>query len=106
MRLTDAQIHALINGLTPFIHGASAELRLYGSKMDDHLKGGGIDLLILTDQAGLADNLMELKQVLLANMKKHMGDQKIDLKISAKQDVNQDIFLKMILTKSVLLHRW
>lgn len=106
MRLTDAQKHALINGLTPFIHGAGAELRLYGSRVHDHLKGGDIDLLLLTDQAGLADSLMDLKHVLLANMKKYLGDQKIDLKISAKQDVNQDIFLKMIITKSILLYRW
>jgi hypothetical protein len=106
MRLTDAQVHALINGLTPFIHGARVELRLYGSRVHDHMKGGDIDLLILTEQAGVADSLMELKHVLLSNMKKFIGDQKIDLKIVAQEDVATDSFLKMVLPSSILLHRW
>lgn len=106
MRLTDAQVHALISGLTPFIHGAHVELRLHGSRVHDHLKGGDIDLLILTDQVGVADNLLGLKHVLLSHMKKFIGDQKIDLLIAAKEDIPQDPFLTLIVPDSIVLYRW
>jgi hypothetical protein len=106
MRLTDAQIHAIMSGLTPFIHGASAELRLYGTHLHSNPKDAEIELLLLTDQPGAADNLIKLKHLLISNMKKNLGDHKIDLKIYAKEDLATDPFLKITLPKSVLLHRW
>lgn len=99
MRLTDAQIHQLIQAVSSFMQNGPAELRLYGTTED-------IKLLILTDQTDFADNLMKLKPLILTSIKKHLGDQKINLKISAKEDVNQDPFLKMILPKSIVLYRW
>lgn len=105
MQLTDPQIHALINGLSPFVHGAQAELRLISSRPHNK-KGIEISLLMVADQAGVADNLAELKPVLLSNMKKFAGDHKIELKIVARDDVPLDPSLKSIVTKSILLHRW
>jgi hypothetical protein len=106
MRLTDAQVHALINGLTPFIHGSNAELRLYGGYMYNHNTSPEVDLLILTDQSALADNLLKLKNILISNMKKFLGDHPIEVKIASKEDLILDLTLKTIVTKSVLLHRW
>lgn len=106
MRLTDAEVHQLIHAISAFLQNGPAELRLYGSRLDDHLQTDGIDLLIITEQVDYADNLLRLKNVILASLKKQMADQKIDLKIAAKEDVSHDPFLKMILPKSVLLYRF
>ena len=70
MRLTAEQIKGIISAVTTYLQ-SYAELRLYGSRVRDDLKGGDIDLLI-TD----------------------------------KQQVNQEVFLQMILPESVVLHTW
>lgn len=106
MRLTQDQVSSLIVGLDPFIQNDYAELRLFGSRINDELKGGDIDLLILTEHLELAESLLELKHRVLANIKKYVGDQKIDLTIAAKQDVQQDAFLKMIVPGSIVLNIW
>src|SRR5579872_1686413 len=100
MRLTSQQIKGLIISLDVFLERHRAELCLYGSRVDDSQKGGDIDLLVLVDEPDFANELLQKKHLLLANMKKQLGDQKIDLKISSKQDVTQDLFLNMILPKA------
>lgn len=106
MRLTDAQVHQIIQALRSFMHNGLVELRLYGSRLDDHAKDGDIDLLLLVEQVDFADNLMELKPVMLAGLRRALGDQKINLKISAKEDVAGDTYLKTLVSKSLILYRF
>lgn len=40
MRLTSQQIQGLISALSPFIGKQPAQLKLYGSRVDDTCRGG------------------------------------------------------------------
>ena len=103
MRLSENQVKQMISALQPFISPHHAQLKLYGSRVHDHLKGGDIDLLLLTDNVDTAHLLLEKKHRLLAAMKEKLGDQKIDLLIAAKNDDQKDLFIQMILPQSVHL---
>lgn len=105
MRLTDQQISGIVQALTTFIK-AKAELRLYGSRVRDDLKGGDIDLLLIIFDEKLASELAQQKHYLLAAMKKQIGDQKIDFKIVDNKEIGQDSFVQMILPESVILYEW
>ncbi|MHB1947953.1 MAG: nucleotidyltransferase domain-containing protein [Gammaproteobacteria bacterium] len=105
MRLSKDKINLLITALDIFMKGEVAELRLYGSRVNDLLKGGDVDLLILTERKELAEKLREKKHHLLSAIKKNLGDQKIDLAIADKRELNQDAFLK-IFPESVLIKSW
>jgi tRNA nucleotidyltransferase (CCA-adding enzyme) len=106
MRLTSEQINQLVTAIAPYITGEHAELRLYGSRASDNLKGGDIDLLLLLDKNELVSEINFEKHRILASIKQHIGDQKIDFFITAHDQIEQDVFLKMIFPTSVLIHRW
>ncbi len=106
MRLNQQQVQLLITALTPFIKLNQAELRLFGSRVDDNAKGGDIDLLLLLQDTHAAEQLAEEKYKILAAIKKYLGDQKIDLKIATTLDIQQDSFLQIILPTSIILHHW
>ena len=47
MRLTDEQRRAIVEETTR-IFGAAASVRLFGSRVDDSIRGGDVDLLVET----------------------------------------------------------
>ncbi len=106
MRISQAEINHLILALTPFFKENEAELRLYGSRIHDHLKGGDFDLLLLVEPPAIAEALKLEKHHILANMKKMLGDRKIDLLIASHDDILSQTFLKLIYPESVILHSW
>ena len=103
MRLNPDEVNLIIAACDSFITGEAVELRLYGSRVNDALKGGDIDLLVLTENDEFSARLREKKHNILAAIKKNLGDQKIDLVISTKQNIQEDPFIKMILPESILL---
>jgi predicted nucleotidyltransferase len=105
MRLTTNQIEGIILALAPFA-APPAELRLYGSRVRDDLKGGDIDLLLIVETEVAANTFLENKHILLSAIKKNIGDQKIDLTIAFQKQVAQDAFLQMVFPKSIILHQW
>ena len=54
----------------------SAEIYLFGSRVDDKAKGGDIDLLVISQKIKLLDKL-----AVLAKLHQTLGDQKIDLAV-------------------------
>lgn len=52
MRLSHIQINRIVAAITPFIQ-QSTQLRLYGSRVDDALRGGDIDLMVYPDSIKL-----------------------------------------------------
>lgn len=106
MRLSKLETEQIIKAVTPFLRGQRADIRLYGSRINDNLKGGDIDLLLILDKFESATMLLAQKHQILAQIKGLIGEQKIDLKIAYKQELKKDPFLKLIMPKSILLHRW
>lgn len=106
MRLTTLQVDSIVSSLTPFVSHEHAELRLYGSRVNDQLKGGDIDLLLLVETASVAEAICEKKHYILAAIKRLLGDQKIDLLITEKHNVHENCFLQMIVPTSIHLKSW
>jgi hypothetical protein len=72
-------------------------LYLYGSRVHDHLKGGDIDLLLVTNEAGVS-LFRKVHLDLLVQLKKQptIGQRKIDFKVARSEDLARDPFLKAI----------
>lgn len=94
MRLTPAQKEAILAA----IHGKDpqAEVYLFGSRARDDLKGGDIDLLVLSETLDFSAKL----DVLIA-IKLRIGEQKIDLLIRSRAKAAADPFVQSILPGAV-----
>lgn len=75
MRLTPEQITA-IKRHTHAVFGADAVVRLFGSRTDDTLKGGDIDLFV---EAQDKTDLLRRSHQLISRLQLELGDQKIDV---------------------------
>ncbi len=77
LRLTNFEIQSIKQTfLDVFEEG---EIYLFGSRVDDSLKGGDIDLYIkVKDKQGLLNKKIQF----LAKVKEKIGDQKIDVVVS------------------------
>lgn len=64
----------------------SAEIYLYGSRVDDSAKGGDIDLLVLSDQLGFRD-LLRLRIRILDRI----GWQQLDLSLRRRNQADDAI---------------
>lgn len=106
MRLSQKHIEDLIQVLSDEIKLRPAELFLYGSRADDSLKGGDIDLLLVLHEEVFASLLIQRKFHILNQFKKKIGDRKIDFSILTSQQANQDPFYQEALKKSILLKTW
>jgi predicted nucleotidyltransferase len=72
--------------------GNDVSVYLFGSRVNDNLKGGDIDLLINTN---IEKMTFRNKVVFLAELKKNLGDQKIDL-VFDKETKDNQFFLNSI----------
>lgn len=104
MRLSTSQIEGIITAIKPYLQNHTAELRLYGSRLHDELKGGDIDLLLLVEREEQVSSLLMEKFRILSSIKKEIGDQKVDLLIASKDNLHQNNFLKMIFPESKVIH--
>ncbi len=77
MRLSSAQIEA-IKQETEHFFGAQAEVWLFGSRVDDKQRGGDVDLYV---ESGMRDasQIVAARFAFLAQLKRRIGDGKIDL---------------------------
>ncbi|MEA2019549.1 MAG: nucleotidyltransferase domain-containing protein [Campylobacterota bacterium] len=76
MRLTDYEVTAIKDTYSKVFD--DGKIFLFGSRVDDSLKGGDIDLYIQTDNK----NILTKKIKFLSQIKQMIGDQKIDVVIS------------------------
>jgi len=76
----------------------AAEVYLYGSRAIPELKGGDIDLIVISEKLGFTDKLSILVELKLA-----LGEQKIDLSIKSRAEATQDPFFNKVLRNAVLL---
>ena len=76
MRLTQEQI-AVIKQTTAEVFGPSAEVRLFGSRVDVQQRGGDIDLLVYCTQ--IIEDKLHKSLTLTARLQMRLGDQPIDV---------------------------
>ena len=72
MRLRQEDRHAIIKAVTGL--DPAARVYLFGSRVDDHAKGGDIDLLVFSEKLGWKDKLT-LKKAIFSEVE----EQKIDI---------------------------
>ena len=77
MRLTDFQRQSICESAKNHF-GADTKVWLFGSRVDDHAKGGDIDLYIEPQTQKPAD-LITAKLLFLRDLHKKIGEQKIDV---------------------------
>ncbi|MCK9532901.1 MAG: nucleotidyltransferase domain-containing protein [Gammaproteobacteria bacterium] len=80
MRLSKQQIQA-IRELVAQLAGNSAEVRVFGSRLDDHKRGGDLDLLVELPDA--VENPALLTARLSACISRAMNGRKVDVVLSA-----------------------
>lgn len=104
MRITDLQVTQIHEAIKKFFGKTEYNLFLYGSRVHDHLKGGDIDLLLVTTDEGVK-LFKEIHLDLLVDLKKksEIGQRRIDLKAATASDLLRDPFLKTIQDELVLI---
>ena len=84
MRLTPDQVQAICFAATKAF-GKNAGVWLFGSRADDHKKGGDIDLLVHPAAEAMNDVLMR-KIDMKIQIEQLIGEQKIDIVVEAPLD--------------------
>jgi hypothetical protein len=77
MRLTTSQVSCIRDGVAKYF-GSTSHVWLFGSRLDDQLRGGDIDLYIEPEVQDPA-LLVDAKLKFLREMHRQMGEQKIDV---------------------------
>lgn len=95
MRLSTREINNLLQSVSHL--DPDAKLYLFGSRTRDDVKGGDIDIALLTDKLSLKDKV-EIKY----NFFKEFGEQKIDIVLIKNQE---QAFWKVIKNQSILLSK-
>jgi len=80
MRLTPAEL-AAVRDTVRAVAGASATVRLFGSRVDDNARGGDIDLLVELETP--VDSAVRLSARIAARLQQVLGDRRIDVLIAA-----------------------
>ncbi len=101
MRLTELEKDGLLLAIKEYVK-SDFKLRLYGSRLDNNLKGGDIDLILMVDN-DLVPKIKWNKHKILVAMKSKIGEQKIDLSISSNELLLTDLFLNLIYEKSQVI---
>ncbi len=96
MRLTTEQIN-IIKTHTKEIFGMHTKTYLFGSRTNDELKGGDIDLYIIPEHK---NTLLENRLKLAAILQQQLGEQKIDIIIAT--DPNRPIEQQALATGILL----
>ncbi len=94
MRLSKSEIKTIKKIIAWYDN--TAEIHLFGSRVDDNKRGGDIDLLIFSNKLRFKENLK-----IKAKLKELLGDQKIDI-IIAKDRSNP--FVDLVYDKSIQIN--
>jgi hypothetical protein len=103
MRLKPKEITAITTAFKTEIGFCSFHLYLFGSRTDDHKKGGDIDLLVIVPDSN-KQKVIPLKIKILNHIFDKIPEQKIDITVAGESEITNDIFLQSILPAAILLH--
>lgn len=88
MRLTQQQIET-IRTLATQVAGEKASLRVFGSRIDDHARGGDLDLLLSLEDP--VDQPVVMAATLAARVSRTLHGRKVDVVILAPNLTRQPI---------------
>ncbi|MGP9768305.1 nucleotidyltransferase domain-containing protein [Halomonas sp. AOP13-D3-9] len=89
MRLNEDQ-KAIVRQVGHDVFGDNIQLALFGSRLDDHLKGGDIDILVKSDRP-LPDKVMKMLKM-TARLQLRLGDQPIDILVYDPETAMSSIY--------------
>lgn len=96
MRLSSTEKDAILEVARS--HDPSCEVLLYGSRTNMSQRGGDIDLLILSETISFSQKIS-----ILVEIKKRIGEQKIDLIIKTREEAASDPFIVSIQSSAIPL---
>lgn len=105
MRLSSQETDALILEISKYVGSSDrAKLYLFGSRAQDHLKGGDIDLILVVSDPKRCQALKSIDYKILAGLKKNpsIGEQKIDLKIVVQDQLAEPFYAQAMLHAQLL----
>ena len=98
MRIKKNEIEAIKN-VANVVFGPGTIVQLFGSRVNDSLKGGDIDLLIHSNHQLSSTEQYRFKIKFLVQLKKAIGDQKIDVLLKGKHN---QIFIETIEEENII----
>ncbi|MFQ5356540.1 MAG: nucleotidyltransferase domain-containing protein [Mariprofundaceae bacterium] len=99
MRLSDFEETTIVNAVRSRF-GSETHVYLFGSRIDDAVKGGDIDLLV--DLPVVNHKIVQRSCQVIADIQMTLGEQKIDLVVRHPDSASQPIFHEA-LTHGILL---
>lgn len=99
MRLTPAQAQTIKNTVARVV-GPASRVWLFGSRVDDSLRGGDIDLFVETDE--VVPNRVEALCRLEGALVMALGDRKMDILLKDARTMNVPVF-EVARRKGILL---
>lgn len=104
MRLSRIEQGFILQAIEQFFTPCQVDVYLHGSRLNDSLKGGDIDLIVVLDKAG-KEKIKGKSHYLQRDIKKSIGDQRIDLIFACPEDLKADPFLRLVMQKAQPLAR-
>lgn len=103
MRLKQKEITAIVKSFQIFFPDLVNQLYLFGSRADDSKRGGDIDLLIVVETSEQKSLLVDSKIRIKMKIFETLDEQKIDITVATRAELNSDPFLKQIFPGAILL---
>ena len=103
MRLSDREARALGDVVGSFLGGRPGSLFLYGSRTRDDLRGGDVDLVVVSPSEEVVADLRRNRHRLLGALKRSIGDRRIDLSVASEQERARDPFWQNALRDAIPL---
>lgn len=101
MRLSSKEQTAITHSFAAIIQ-EPFELYLFGSRTNDKKKGGDIDLLLIVSHE-FKSAAIELKTKIRSRIFQTLPEQKIDITVATRKELQQNDFLKLIFPEALLL---
>ena len=103
MRVSERDLTYIINAVKDRVGQNKFELRLFGSRVDDHKKGGDLDLVLILSNDSLVGQKNLRPHLFTLDIKKKIGDRKIDFHIISEKDLEEP-FWSLALENSKVLN--
>lgn len=101
MRLTDAEISEIKTVFLKWRVSPQCRLFLFGSRLDPLKNGGDIDLLVEVPTPAIKTRFKRLD--FLVDLKKAIGERKIDITVASSDEMCTDDFLSSVMAQAALL---